>query len=255
MRTGIENRPTLRHAEAACACRSVATFLRSAFVRALAAPSTFTPSAGPRRRRRAMMHGAARAVHGCSGSFSTAAVAWRWCTAHTPWIYSRRACYLDSLQYSCTLTPLSHARRRLPQALAAPRLHGQMADPNSRAASAECSRSIEPASMVRVDVPAGSIVHAHGPQSDRTAHSACTALIALSSTDGWTAISTLNAQAHASFDFAKPTRTTEMGARARTNIVAAGVRLYGLAIDMAYAQCRAPLRRVAQDHTELTIPS
>ena len=71
------------------------------------------------------------------------------------------------------LSPLSHTRRRLPQALAAQRLHGQMVDPNSRAAGAESSRSMVPASVVRVDVPAGSISHAHAPQSDRTAHSAC----------------------------------------------------------------------------------
>ena len=81
----------------------------------------------------------------------------------------------------------------LPQALAAQRLHGQMAGPNSRAAGAESSRSIVPASVVRVDVPAGSIAHAHAPQSDSTAHSACAALTALCPTDGWTAISTLNA--------------------------------------------------------------
>jgi len=48
---------------------------------------------------------------------------------------------------AATLSSLSHTRRRLPQALAAQRLHGQMADPNSRAASAQCSRSMEPASM------------------------------------------------------------------------------------------------------------
>ena len=37
------------------------------------------------------------------------------------------------------LSPLSHTRCRLPQALAAQRDHGQTADPNSRAASAQSS--------------------------------------------------------------------------------------------------------------------
>ena len=75
------------------------------------------------------------------------------------------------------LSPLSHTRRRLPQALAAQRLQGQMVDPNPCAAGAESSRSMVPASVVRVDVPAGSIAHARAPQSDRTAHSACAALM------------------------------------------------------------------------------
>jgi hypothetical protein len=136
------------------------------------------------------------------------------------------------------LSPLSHARRRLPQALAAQRLHGQMAGPNSRAAGAESSRSMVPASMVRVDVPAGSIAHAHAPQSDRTAHSACAALIALCPTDGWTAISTLNAQAYGCFDLAEPTRAREVGARAKTSTAAAGARLYGLVIRMPHTWYR-----------------
>ena len=92
--------------------------------------------------------------------------------------------------------------------------------------------------MVRVDVPAGSIVHAHGLQSDRTAHSACTALIALSSTDGWTAISTLNAQAYGCFDLAEPTRAREVGAQAKTSTAAAGARLYGLVIRMPHTWYR-----------------
>ena len=136
------------------------------------------------------------------------------------------------------LSPLSHARRRLPQALAAQRLHGQMAGPNSRAAGAESSRSMVPASVVRVDVPAGSIAHAHAPQSDRTAHSACAALIALCPTDGWTAISTLNAQAYGCFDLAEPTRAREVGARAKTSTAAAGARLYGLVIRMPHTRYR-----------------
>ena len=57
-----------------------------------------------------------------------------------------------------------------------------MVDRNSRAAGAESSRSMVTAFVVRVDVPAGSIAHAHAPQSDRTAHSACTALIAVPKT-------------------------------------------------------------------------
>lgn len=139
------------------------------------------------------------------------------------------------------LSPHFHTRRRLPQALAAQRLHGQMAVPNSRAAGAESSRSMVPASVVRADVPAGSISHAHAPQSDRTAHSACSALIALSLTNGWTANSILNAQAHACFDLAEPTSDREMGARARTSTAAAGARLHGLTIDMTHTRCRAPL--------------
>ena len=83
------------------------------------------------------------------------------------------------------LSPLSHTRRRLPQALAAQRLHGQMADPNSCAAGAESSRSMVPASVVSVGVPAGSITHTHAPQINRTAYSVCSgALIALCPTDG-----------------------------------------------------------------------
>ena len=136
------------------------------------------------------------------------------------------------------LSPLSHTRRRLPQALAAQRLHGQMAGPNSRAAGAESSRSMVTAFVVRVDVPAGSIAHAHAPQSDRTAHSAYAALIALCPTDGWTAISTLNAQAYGCFDLAEPTRAREMGARAKTSTAAAGARLYGLVIRMPHTRYR-----------------
>ena len=102
-----------------------------------------------------------------------------------------------------------------------------MVDRNSRAAGAESSRSMVPAFVVRVDVPAGSIAHAHAPQSDRTAHSACAALIALCPTNGWTAISTLNAQAYGCFDLAEPTRAREVGSRAKTSTAAAGARLYG----------------------------
>ena len=105
------------------------------------------------------------------------------------------ACYLDSLQYSHHSPTLAVGCLKL-SSLVAPRLHGQMAGPNSRAASAQCSRSIESVSLVRADVPVGSIVHAHWPQSDRTAHSACAALIALSPTDGWTASSTLKMRSH-----------------------------------------------------------
>ena len=92
-----------------------------------------------------------------------------------------------------------------------------MVDRNSRAAGAESSRSMVTALVVRVDVPAGSIAHAHAPQSDCTAHSACAALIALCPTNGWTAISTLNAQAYGCFDLAEPTRAREMGARVKTS--------------------------------------
>jgi hypothetical protein len=129
------------------------------------------------------------------------------------------------------LSPLSHARRRLPQALAAQRLHGQMAGPNSRAAGAESSRSMVPASMVRVDVPAGSIAHAHAPQSDRTAHSACAALMSRYTrpTDG--PRFRLSMHRHM---VAKPTSAREVGARAKTSTAAAGARLYGLVIRMPH---------------------
>ena len=48
------------------------------------------PLGGLERRRRAVLHGDGRAVCGCHGSLSTAALAWRCCVALTPWIYSRR---------------------------------------------------------------------------------------------------------------------------------------------------------------------
>ena len=72
------------------------------------------------------------------------------------------------------LSPLSHTCRRLPQALAAQRVHGQMADPNSRAASAQCSRSMESASMVRVDftVPSCNTSH-HGTTPPRRRTLSC----------------------------------------------------------------------------------
>ena len=117
-----------------------------------------------------------------------------------------------------------------------------MVDRNSRAAGAESSRDLWyplATSVVCVDVPAGSIAHAHAPQSDRTAHSACAALVALvCPTNGWTAISTLNAQAYGCFDLAEPTRAREVGARAKTSTAAAGARLYGLVIRMPHTWYR-----------------
>ena len=166
MRTGIKNRPTLRDAEAACASRSVAAFLRSASVRALAAPSTFTPSR-------------TRATTARRLAWSLRSSVWlQWLVLDrcfglalllcTHSMHLQRAGMIS--RRAAMLSPLSHTCRRLPQALAAQRVHGQMADPNSRAASAQCSRSMESASMVRVDVPAGSRTHAYAPQSGRNAH-------------------------------------------------------------------------------------
>ena len=63
-------------------------------------------------------------------------------------------------------------------------------------------------------------------------------VIALCPTDGWTEISTLNAQAYGCFDLAEPTRAREVGARAKTSTAAAGARLYGLVIGMPRTRYR-----------------
>ena len=114
-----------------------------------------------------------------------------------------------------------------------------MVDRNSRAAGAESSRSMVTAFVVRVDVPAGSIAHAHAPQSDRTAHSACAALIVLCPTDRWTAISTLHVQAHDCFTLCEI--TAHAGAEAtlaRTSLLAVRARLGGLVIGMPHTRYR-----------------
>ena len=113
-----------------------------------------------------------------------------------------------------------------------------MVDRNSRAAGAESSRSMVPASVVRVDVPAGSIAHAHAPQSDRTAHSACAALIVLCPTDRWTAISTLYVQAHDCFALFEITHAGAVATLARTSLLAVRARLDGLVIGMPHTRYR-----------------
>ena len=113
-----------------------------------------------------------------------------------------------------------------------------MVDRNSRAAGAESSRSMVPAFVVRVDVPAGSIAHAHAPQSDRTAHSACAALIVLCPTDRWTAISTLHVQAHDCFALCEITHAGGEATLARTGLLAVRARLDGLVIGMPHMRYR-----------------
>ena len=68
---------------------------------------------------------------------------------------------------------------------------------------------------------------------------ACVALIALSLTDGWTAILTLHVQAHDCFAlFEITSRAGDVATLARTSLLAARARLDGLVIGMPHMRYR-----------------
>ena len=92
--------------------------------------------------------------------------------------------------------------------------------------------------MVRVDVSAGSVVHAHVPQSGPPCTPLRAHLIALSLTDGWTAISTLHGQAYDCFALFETTHADDAATPAKMSLLAARARLDDLVIGMPHTRYR-----------------
>ena len=90
-------------------------------------------------------------------------------------------------------------------------------------------------------MPAGSIAHAHAPQSDRTAHSACAALIVLCPTDAdgpRVRLSTCAGTCLFCLVRDHPRWGRAEATLARTSLLAVRARLDGLVIGMPHTRYR-----------------